>query len=210
MSNQFYIASCIFTEDFPELSRKVQQYIARRFEMPIIRCCVANYKVEEFEQRMPDWYRDQWRAIKHYDQFPSGSTMISICHNCSAIYEERHAEIERLSIWELILSDDQFVYPDLGGERITVQDCWRSKENRAEQDAVLSAATQTQCQARAQAFRRRRARFVPTAFGRREAAVDGRALFEIPNRSSVVLLPLLPARIETRGRRRRSSRSTAV
>ncbi|MBR1579850.1 MAG: hypothetical protein IJ668_05060 [Selenomonadaceae bacterium] len=136
MSKAFYIASCIFTEDFPELSRKVQQYIARRFEMPIIRCCVANYKVEEFEQRMPDWYRDQWRAIKHYDQFPSGSTVVSICHNCSAIYEERHADIERLSIWELILSDDQFVYPDLGGERITVQDCWRSKENRAEQDAV--------------------------------------------------------------------------
>ena len=42
--------------------------------------------------------------------------MISICHNCSAIFEERHPEILR--------------------ESITIQDCWRSKENFAEQEAV--------------------------------------------------------------------------
>lgn len=138
MSKKFYVASCVFTEEFPALSQKIQDYITRRFDMPLIRCCVDKYKVEEFEQRMPEWYREHWRSIPHFQKFPRGATMVSLCHNCAAIFEERHPEIERLSLWELILSDDQFQYPDLGGERITVQDCWRSKENRAEQDAVRS------------------------------------------------------------------------
>ena len=135
MSEKFFVASCIFTEEYPELSRKVQKYISEK-NLSIIRCCVANYKVEEFESRMPDWYRDEWKNIKHFEKFPAGSTMVSLCHNCAAIFEERHPEIFCQSLWELILEDENFVYPNHGGEKITVQDCWRSKENLAEQKAV--------------------------------------------------------------------------
>lgn len=136
MNQKFFVASCVFTEDEPILSRKVQEYVRGTFGLPVIRCCVANYKVREFEERMPDWYRAEWSGLPHYEKFPSGSTMVSICHNCSAIFEERHPEIHRQSIWELILDDPNFNYPDYRGEKIAVQDCWRSKENRAEQDAV--------------------------------------------------------------------------
>ena len=136
MEKRFFVASCVFTEGEPELSRKVQTYVKERFSLPIIRCCVEKYKVQEFEERMPEWYRDEWKNIKHFEKYPAGSTMISICHNCSAIFEERHPEICRQSIWELILEDESFPYPDYHGERMAVQDCWRSKENRAEQDAV--------------------------------------------------------------------------
>ncbi len=136
MNQKFYVASCVFTENFPALSFKVQTYIRERFDLPIIRCCVKNYKVAEFEERMPENYRDEWRAIKHFEKFPSGSTMVSICHNCSAIFEEQHPEILRESIWELILADENFSYPNHHGEAITIQDCWRSKENFAEQAAV--------------------------------------------------------------------------
>ena len=48
--------------------------------------------------------------------------MVSICHNCSAIFEERHPEINSQSIWELILEDENFNYPNYHGEKITVQD----------------------------------------------------------------------------------------
>lgn len=136
MNRKFYIASCVFTDGEPELSRKVQSYVTERFNIPIIRCCVANYKVSEFENRMPEWYREEWRNIRHYEKFPAGSTMVSICHNCSAIFEEHHPDIHCQSIWELILADDEFKYPDYHGERMAVQDCWRQKENRAEQEAV--------------------------------------------------------------------------
>ena len=136
MAQKFYVASCMFTELEPALSRTVQAYVRECFNLPIIRCCVANYRVADCDNRVPDWYREEWRAIKHYEKFPAGSTLVSICHNCSAIYEEQHPEIQRESIWELILSDEDFKYPNHGGEAITIQDCWRAKENSAEQAAV--------------------------------------------------------------------------
>ena len=117
MNEKFFVASCVFTEEYPELSRKVQKYISEK-NLPVIRCCVANYKVEEFENRMPENYRDEWRSIEHYRKFPSGSTMVSICHNCSAIFEERHPEINSQSIWELILEDENFNYPNYHGEKL--------------------------------------------------------------------------------------------
>lgn len=138
MNEKFYIASCVFTEEYPELSKKIQNYIVERFNLPLIRCCVANYKVEEFENRMPENYRADWRKIEHYRKFSAGSTMVSLCHNCAAIFEEHHPEINRQSLWELILEDENFEYPNFGGEKITVQDCWRQKENLAEQNAVRS------------------------------------------------------------------------
>ena len=55
MAQKFFIASCVFTEEYPELSRKVPKYISEK-NLPII---VANYKVEEFENRMPENYRDE-------------------------------------------------------------------------------------------------------------------------------------------------------
>ena len=134
MSQNFYVASCVFTEEYPKISEKVCDYVRERFKMPIIRCCVDKYKVLEFEQRIS---ADFWRSIEHFRAFPAESTMISVCHNCSAIFEERHPEIRRKSLWELILSDEKFPYKDFGGgEAISVQDCWRSKENSAEQAAV--------------------------------------------------------------------------
>ncbi|HUH65710.1 MAG TPA: hypothetical protein VLZ07_04695 [Syntrophales bacterium] len=40
------------------------------------------------------------------------------------------------SLWELILEDKKFSYPDYSHEKMTVQDCWRSYDNRVEQEAV--------------------------------------------------------------------------
>ncbi|MBQ7723306.1 MAG: hypothetical protein IJT57_03185, partial [Selenomonadaceae bacterium] len=103
---------------------------------PIIRCCVPNFRVADCDNRVPEDFRDDWKKVKHYEKFPAGSTLISICHNCSAIYEESRPEIQRESIWELILADKSFKYPNFGGEKVTIQDCWRSKENYTEQEAV--------------------------------------------------------------------------
>ena len=136
MNNKFYVAACAFTEDYPALSQKIQNYLRERFNMPIIRCCVANYRVKDCDTRVAEWYQPEWRKVKHYEKFPAGSTLISICHNCSAIYEESRPEIQRESIWEFILADKSFKYQNFCGEAITIQDCWRSKENLSEQEAA--------------------------------------------------------------------------
>ena len=47
-----YIASCVFTRDYPELSLRIQDYLKQRFDMEIIRCCAEKYKVKQFEDVM--------------------------------------------------------------------------------------------------------------------------------------------------------------
>ncbi len=50
--------------------------------------------------------------------------------------ETRRKEVELRSVWELILSDETFPYPDYHGQSVTIQDCWRTRDRVEEQDAV--------------------------------------------------------------------------
>ncbi|MBX4270059.1 hypothetical protein [Clostridium estertheticum] len=134
--NHIFIASCVFTREYPALSAKIQKYLKERFEMQIIRCCVPNYKTVAFENDMPDWYRETWHKIPAYKEFKPGDVMVSICHNCSAIFEESKPEIPVKSLWELLLEDSKFPFADYGHEKMTVQDCWRSRDKHKEQNAV--------------------------------------------------------------------------
>ena len=132
-----YIASCVFTRDYPELSLRIQDYLKERFGMEIIRCCAEKYKVRQFEEVMAPSVCEQWKATPHYIPFEPNTTMISICHNCTAVFQESHPDINVLSLWEFILQHDaDFHYPDYGCERMTIQDCWRQYDNQAEQAAL--------------------------------------------------------------------------
>ena len=132
----FYIASCVFTTKYPELSKTIQRYIHDRYRMPIVRCCVPKYDLQRFREQMPEDYRDNWDSIPDCADFRPGDTVYSLCHNCSAILEESKPGVNIKSIWELILSDEGFAYPDYHGQTVTVQDCWRAKDRVEEQDAV--------------------------------------------------------------------------
>lgn len=136
VKNYTYVASCVFTREEPELSAKIQDYLKQRFNMQIIRCCVPNYKVEEFTADMPKWLQPRWKDTPHYKDFAADSTMVYVCHNCAAIFQETMPEVKRLSLWELILNDTEFPFPDYSHEKMTLQDCWRSYDNRPEQEAV--------------------------------------------------------------------------
>ena len=137
MSNSYYISACVFTERYPELSRKIQLYIKNRFDMPVLRCCVPNFKVKDYEDKMPEGdLRKSWSELQHCADFMPGDTVYSLCHNCSNIIEETKPGVNVLSLWELILSDENFAYPDHSDIKAVVQDCWRSKERSGEQDAV--------------------------------------------------------------------------
>ncbi|MBP5211502.1 MAG: hypothetical protein J6Z30_01470, partial [Pyramidobacter sp.] len=60
----------------------------------------------------------------------------SLCHNCSAIIEEQKPGVDVRSLWELIARDERFIYPNLHGREMYVQDCWRSSDRAGEQNAV--------------------------------------------------------------------------
>ena len=52
--SEYYIASCVFTSQFPELSLRIQNYICDRYGFTVVRCCVPRYKIREFEEKMPE------------------------------------------------------------------------------------------------------------------------------------------------------------
>ncbi len=136
MSRSYYIASCVFTSKYPKLSKVIQQYIHDRYGIQIVRCCVPKYKLQGFTEQMPEDYRGKWEDIPDCADFQSGDTIYSLCHNCSAILEESKPGVNIRSVWELLLSDENFTYPDYHGQTVIVQDCWRAKDRTDEQNAV--------------------------------------------------------------------------
>ena len=136
VKNYIYVTGCVFTKENPELSVKIQDYLKKKFDMQIIRCCVANFQIEEFNAAMPEWLQPRWKDIPSNKDFNEENTLVYICHNCASIFEETRPEVKRLSLWEFILNDTEFPFPDYSHEKITVQDCWRSYDNRTEQEAV--------------------------------------------------------------------------
>lgn len=137
---KYYIASCMFTAQFPELSLKIQDYIRGKYkDIEIIRCCVPDWKVKIYEEKMPEGIlRDNWVSLPPTADFASGDEVWSLCANCSNIIEECHPNTAVHSLWELIDSDDDFPFPDYSGLKATVQDCWRSRDRKEVQDAVRS------------------------------------------------------------------------
>ena len=113
---KYYIASCVFSSQFPELSYRIQDYVRERFGMRIVRCCIPKYKLKDFEERFPDGeLREKWRALPDSGDFQEGDEVFSLCHNCNNIIEEMHPEVHVRSLWELIDSDDRFPFPDYRG-----------------------------------------------------------------------------------------------
>ena len=132
----YYIASCVFTSKYPELSNKIQQYFREKFHAQIVRCCTPKYKLKKYEELMPEQYHDAWCALPDSGHFEDGDTVYSICHNCTDILEEMKPLVRVKSIWEQILTDKTFPYPDYHGKEMAIQDCWRAYDKRTEQDAV--------------------------------------------------------------------------
>lgn len=138
----YYIASCLFTARFPDVSLAIQRYIEKRHGMKIVRCCIPNYSVKPNEDRIsPNGVRSAWKSLPVTANLQPGDTVYSLCHNCTNIIDEQHEGVNALSLWELIDQDESFVYPDYSGLKVTLQDCWRTRERSGEQAAVRSILT---------------------------------------------------------------------
>lgn len=81
MMNTYYIASCVFTWHYPELSQMIQKYMAAH-GIQVVRCCVPKYKLPHFTGLMPDSYKEKWQSLPDCADFKPGDTVYSLCHNC--------------------------------------------------------------------------------------------------------------------------------
>ena len=108
-----YFPSCKFTAGYPETAKQVAEYIRNRYDMTITGCCRGNLQLLTKED-----------------------TAVCICNTCSVFCDESSKARKVVSIWELIVQDAQFPFPNYHGEAITLQDCWRAYDKRSEQEAV--------------------------------------------------------------------------
>lgn len=111
--SMIYFPSCRFTAYSPESSRKIKQYLQDNHDIQIAGCCRPGHK-----------------SVTHKD------TVIYICNTCAAFCRESTPAHTVVSIWELLINDNKFPFPNHKGKTATLQDCWRSYDNRAQQEAV--------------------------------------------------------------------------
>ena len=112
MANVFF-PSCKVKVAYPEASQKMAEYVVNRCGMTITGCC-----------------RGSLQLLTEED------TAVCICNTCSAFCDESASAKKVISIWEIILADRQFPFPDYKGEEMTLQDCWRTYDKRPIQNAV--------------------------------------------------------------------------
>lgn len=101
-----YLPSCKFTQACPGASRRIQAYMARQADVRVAGCCSM--------------------AVR---EMTAEDTAVTACMSCSAIVRETGAQGREISIWEYLAADPDFPWPDMGGEAITLQDCWRARDN---------------------------------------------------------------------------------
>ena len=49
---RYYIASCVFTSQFPKLSFRICDIVQEHYDLRVVRCCVPRYKIKDFEERI--------------------------------------------------------------------------------------------------------------------------------------------------------------
>lgn len=162
----YYVASCMFTAQFPETSLAIQNYMRAKPGMKLVRCCIPKYRVGQNAGRiLNESVRNEWEKLPVSEVFQPGDRVVSVCHNCTNIVEEWRKGAAAVSLWEVIDADESFPFPDYGGMEVTLQDCWRTRERRNEQDAVRSL------------LRKMNIRYIETEKNRGEADFCGSTLY---------------------------------
>ena len=113
--SKFLFPSCKAKATYTNASEKLRSYMRERYNIDSVGCCRAEYQ-----------------------KITAQDSAIVVCNNCAAIMEESSPAGNIEFVWDLIDKDDDFLFPDYHGERITIQDCWIAVEKRQLQDTVRS------------------------------------------------------------------------
>ena len=140
-----YYPSCNFQKNFPDTARRVRAYLDAQPDVRIAGCCHLTNDVPM-----------------------AGDTIVTVCMSCMRTLAELRPDIPQISLFELLLTRTDLPWPDLGGEALTVQDCFRARGREGLQDAVREC------------LRRMNARPVELEANRDAADFDGSFLLHDP------------------------------
>ena len=108
-----YFPGCKYTIHSRSGSQKIRNYLCSRHGLTPTGCCSV-----------------------HLDRIKKGDTVVYVCPTCGTFIREYTPFAEAVSVWEVLENDEAFPWPDFRGEKMTVQDCWRVRDNRPLQNAV--------------------------------------------------------------------------
>ncbi len=109
----YYLPSCKYKELHALSSQKIRTYLRAKPDHVIADCCKKSQSL-----------------------FHDGDTVLTNCSSCAIITDEASPQANEMSIYEYLLGDEAFPWPDYHGEAITVQDCYRAAHKPAVQKAV--------------------------------------------------------------------------
>lgn len=112
---KIFLPSCKVKAKYRDASKKLQKYLETKESVSTVGCCKV-----------------------FCNKLTKEDTAVVICNNCAAIMEESSSAQKIEFVWEIIVNDPEFQFPDYHGERMTIQDCWRAYDKRSVQDAIRS------------------------------------------------------------------------
>lgn len=140
-----YYPSCNFQKQFPATAKAVRAYMSGREDVKVAGCCHVTGGLPEAED-----------------------TILTVCMSCDRVLAELRPEIPRKSLFEFLLDQPDFPWPNLNGEEITLQDCFRGRGRHGLQDAAREC------------LRRMNAKIVEMPRNRDEEEFDGSFRFHEP------------------------------
>lgn len=109
----FYLPGCKFTKLDPQASKALIRFCKEQLDAIILGCCSKEFATPK-----------------------ANDTVIYVCPTCALIMQESSPSVKLKSIYEVVLEYDclptkkkPLSWVDLKKEKITVQDCWRSRNH---------------------------------------------------------------------------------
>jgi hypothetical protein len=109
-----YFPSCNFTAMKPEVSERIKNYMASQ-GVNVLGCCRPGRK-----------------------ELAAGDDVVMVCETCNILVGESRPDVNCMSLYEYLDNKDDFVFPDYGGETVTIQDCYRAQNRDGEKTAARS------------------------------------------------------------------------
>ncbi len=113
--SEIYFPSCNFTKMAPAAAKAIRSYLAEK--MQVAGCC----RVDKLA-------------------YEEGSTGLYFCQACRETLENRvPGKYQLKNLFEYLVDDKDFPWPDYSGLTATVQDCWRDRNHPEIHEAVRTA-----------------------------------------------------------------------
>lgn len=108
----YYLPSCKVKANLAIASEKLQRYLSDK-GVSVCGCCKLSQNL-----------------------FKKDDMVITNCTSCAIITDESSPFVNEVSLYEYLLKDESFPWPDYQGESITIQDCYRAAHKPEVQMAV--------------------------------------------------------------------------